>query len=498
MLTKKQIQNILFLLLVIGVIIGLGFLIKRAVNKNKFEIPAIYNSSSIVAVANSINYTSVDFSKYPNNLSTVNVLDIPPADILKLSSLQATSIRIGPMNTGLDQLNALNSRQDLTYDQDTQVRRNIEYITKREIIGMTPSTAFAIMNFRPKDTAKYRAQLKIAADKYVVNYMITPSKFIVDYMITPMPYRGMVITAFGIAPDGEGYATVIDDKTEIYTNPLQEMARRWNPPVKSISNIYGGLHGEIAMSINGKYQLASAPNGSCMLSSDTGASWHSFCGLGPTLSFGQTAMSLDGKIQAVTFINGILISRDYGMTLSKSEPFTGLPLDQKYAGQYIKISSSGQYWIITYKNRLTYDQSSIIMVSNDYGKSWKSPSTFSNRFYMRSIEMSSDGKYQAAILYGGSTMLSSDYGATWAVQNYPGGTNMLKFCNKGIGQYRVSSSNDIFNSVDYGKTWLKATGYPSKPVKYFMVGERCSGTMVVTQDNIIYNSYNWDLRHFIM
>ena len=114
------------------------------------------------------NYTSIDFTKYPNNLSTVNVLDIPPADILKLSSLQVTSIGIGPMNTGLDQLNALNSRTDLTADQDSQVRKNIEYITKTEIIGMTPTTASALMNSRPKDIAKYRAQLKIAADDVVL------------------------------------------------------------------------------------------------------------------------------------------------------------------------------------------------------------------------------------------------------------------------------------------------------------------------------------------
>ena len=360
MLTKNQTQNILFLLLIIGVIIGLGFLIKWAVNKNKFEIPPIYTSSSIGAVA---------------------------------------------------------------------------------------TMSFNIL-----------------------------------YKVGKIPYTGMVITAAGMNSVGSGLiVTLIDNKSETYTNPINKLNQKWNGAVKSMSNIYGGLQGEIAMSGDGKYQLANSKNGSCMLSSDTGASWSSFAGLGRSIFFGQTAMSSNGKYQAVTFREGIFMSDDYGKTL-KTTGMTGLP-----RGVYtcLKMSGTGQYLLAGMYN------AQVLYVSSDYGTTWRRSTTFPPGMAPVSIEMTSNGQFQGIITgYPKQYVLSSDYGATWTVKNYPGGTSMIKFCQDGTYQYRVSDSNNISNSTDYGTTWLDTTGYPSNPVKLFLVSNLGTSTMVITQNNLIYTSYN--------
>ena len=380
MLTKNQTQNILFLLLIIGVIIGLGFLIKWAVNKNKFEIPEIYNSSQLIPIV------------APDKIivNYIKVSSPPPPLMVK----GATGINISAAG--------INSGQNLNNNATT-------------------------ITLFDTDSVIYTGTIKIVGKKLTIN---------------------------------------------------------WNPENTSKQGIYGGIQGEISMSSkNGQYQLANSKNGSCLLSSNGGKTWEAMGGLGRSITFRQSTMSVDGKYQAVTFLTGggIFMSTDYGKTIRTTGMF-GLPRGAAYT--CLKMSGTGQYLLAGMYN------AQVLYVSSDYGTTWRRSTTFPPGMAPVSIEMTANGEFQGIITgYPKQYVLSSDYGATWAVQSYPGGTSMIKFCRTGKYQYRVSDSNVLSHTSDYGTTWRDSKGYdPAYKCKFLMVDYSGQMAFAISETNVIYAS----------
>jgi hypothetical protein len=71
--------------------------------------------------------------------------------------------------------------------------------------------------------------------------------------------------------------------------------------------------------------------------------------------------------------------------------------------------------------------------------------------------MSSDGKYQTAVVYiGGQIYISSDYGNTWTAKESI--RNWFSVCMSSDGKYQTAvvfmSNGQIYISSDYGNTWV--------------------------------------------
>jgi hypothetical protein len=110
----------------------------------------------------------------------------------------------------------------------------------------------------------------------------------------------------------------------------------------------------------------------------------------------------------------------------------------------VAMSSDGKY-----QTAVVYDGGQIY-VSNDYGTTWAARD--SNRGWY-SVAISSDGKYQTAVVLGGQIYVSTDYGTTWAARD--SGRNWYSVAMSSDGKYQtaVVSNGQIYVSTDYGTTW---------------------------------------------
>jgi hypothetical protein len=110
----------------------------------------------------------------------------------------------------------------------------------------------------------------------------------------------------------------------------------------------------------------------------------------------------------------------------------------------IAISSDGKYQsAVAYGGQMIY-------ISSDYGNTWTAKD--SNRFWS-SIAMSSDGKYQSAVVDGGQIYISNDYGATWIARESVRSWYGIAISSDGKYQSAVVYSGQIYVSSDYGNTW---------------------------------------------
>jgi hypothetical protein len=86
-----------------------------------------------------------------------------------------------------------------------------------------------------------------------------------------------------------------------------------------------------------------------------------------------------------------------------------------------------------------------------YGDTWSAKE--SNRDWMR-VALSSDGKIQSTIVYGGQIYVSSDYGTTWAVEESNRNWRSIAVSADGKIQTAVALGDFIYVSNDYGNTWF--------------------------------------------
>jgi len=150
-----------------------------------------------------------------------------------------------------------------------------------------------------------------------------------------------------------------------------------------------------------------------------------------------TAMSFFGQYQLVTNeYSGVYLSTDYGVTWKVALNVQG----QSYAG----VSRSGQYQTVAIRGDCIY-------TSNDFGTTWVASSAPKKLWC--SVAISSTGKYQIAS--GQSVYISSDYGVNWAMID---ATNFYRDMRVSIsltGKYQTAVINSvgILTSSDYGATW---------------------------------------------
>ena len=111
----------------------------------------------------------------------------------------------------------------------------------------------------------------------------------------------------------------------------------------------------------------------------------------------------------------------------------------------IAMSSDGKY-----QSAVVYVGGEIY-ISSDYGNTWTAKETLRNWY---DIAMSYDGKYQTAVVgNNGQIYISSDYGNTWTAKQSNRNWFGIAMSSDGKFQTAVASNNQIYISSDYGNTW---------------------------------------------
>lgn len=139
-----------------------------------------------------------------------------------------------------------------------------------------------------------------------------------------------------------------------------------------------------------------------------------------------------------------------------------------YNWQKICISNNGKHQTAIVRSKLapTVDENGNgnIYISNNYGMDW-SPNKNRLNLNWEGLAMNSTGKYQTAIVEGKHIYTSSDYGNNWKITNVQ--SNWITVCMSASGKYQTVVANGFFPtnpgkgfiyvSDDYGKNWNKKT-----------------------------------------
>lgn len=136
--------------------------------------------------------------------------------------------------------------------------------------------------------------------------------------------------------------------------------------------------------------------------------------------------------------------------------------------QKICISGNGKIQTIIVRSKLAPEIDpkghGNIYTSNDYGITW-TPNKRNLNLNWEGLAMNSSGKYQTAIVEGKHIYTSSDYGSNWETINVE--SNWITVCISSSGKYQTVVANGFFPtnpgkgyiyvSDDYGKKWNKKT-----------------------------------------
>lgn len=160
----------------------------------------------------------------------------------------------------------------------------------------------------------------------------------------------------------------------------------------------------------------------------------------------KIAISSDGKYQSISddATTKIIVSDDYG----KSWKYRGSGMQYSE----IAMSSDGKYQIAGGIYRKLYS-------SNDYGNTWNVINNTPIRFW-RSVAISSNGQYQSACVNQGTDFIyvSNDYGNTWATKATQGQWDSISMSSDGKYQTVISAGSSVLISNDYGNTWVQSLG----------------------------------------
>ncbi len=161
-------------------------------------------------------------------------------------------------------------------------------------------------------------------------------------------------------------------------------------------------------------------------------------------------------VQGDSVLNGNLISNlDNGIYIGRTglsenqwelgnRGVTWTTKDSSRTWNSIAMSSDGKYQTAVVKNGYIY-------VSSDYGNTWTAEGSSGTWI---DVAMSSDGKYQTATDGGGAIYASSDYGQTWTVRDSSGKV-WWYVAISADGKYQTATvdNGQLYVSSDYGQTW---------------------------------------------
>ena len=205
----------------------------------------------------------------------------------------------------------------------------------------------------------------------------------------------------------------------------------------------------VAMSIDGKYRTLVANNSRIHVSNDYGIN---FSLKGIAANWQYIAMSSDGKYQTATTLAGfasfVFTSNDFGNTWTQN---IEIPVSGASA---IAISSSGKQQTIVVNGSQIY-------TSNNFGITWTARDSIRS---WSCVTMSSDGRYQyAAVSPLGGVYRSNDFGVTWSILN-PTGFSWSSIATSSDGKFITavsSGSSVVFVSSNHGDNWTPIISLPS-------------------------------------
>lgn len=244
------------------------------------------------------------------------------------------------------------------------------------------------------------------------------------------------------------YQAAIEEYGDIYVS--NNFGNTW---IKRY-NIGTSLTNKISISLTGQYQTAA--NGSeIYVSNNYGITWSQVYSFGLSQIF--VNMCLTGQYQAVISSGDTLYqSSDYGQTWTKNVNINGDLYNsiQSFPTAGISMSYDGKRQIIVCE---------AIYLSTDYGNTWNTTTIINdvNREFddhnWVGCDMSSDGKYMAAIEVTGEIYTSSDFGNTWMKNDNANVRDRqwqdISISASGRFQTAVEKDGYVFVSIDYGVTW---------------------------------------------
>jgi photosystem II stability/assembly factor-like uncharacterized protein len=125
----------------------------------------------------------------------------------------------------------------------------------------------------------------------------------------------------------------------------------------------------------------------------------------------------------------------------------------------VGITGSGDGGFFLGRNKIS--QNTLLLKDENIGNSFSTKLIDSTRNW-RGIAMSSDGKYQTAVVFAGAIYISNDYGNTWRAK--ASSQDWVDVSMSSCGKYQtaitntsVSSNSKIYTSSDYGNTWTLIT-----------------------------------------
>ena len=314
----------------------------------------------------------------------------------------------------------------------SESRANIRKQTTSSITNITQTYSVPILVVLTNDDAG-------AFDDYGVSWTNRTK-----YTVNVQNWLSVSISASG------KYQAAIEEYGDIYVS--NNFGNTW---IKR-NNIGTSLTNQISISLTGQYQTAA--NGTeIYVSSNYGITWSQVYTFGLSQIF--VSMCLTGQYQAVISSGDTLYqSSDYGQTWTKNVNINGDLYNsiQSFPTAGISMSYDGKRQIIVCE---------AIYLSTDYGNTWNTTTIIddANREFddhnWVGCDMSSDGKYMAAIEVTGEIYTSSDFGNNWMKNDNANVRDRqwqdISISASGRFQTAVEKNGYVFVSVDYGITWQK-------------------------------------------
>jgi hypothetical protein len=220
----------------------------------------------------------------------------------------------------------------------------------------------------------------------------------------------------------------------------------------------------VALSGDGRRQVAVVENGLIYVSSDYGVCWS---GVADVREWRGVAMSRDGAYATACAFGGMLnFSSDYGATWTAR----GDTRDW----EAVAISADGMY-------QTALVEFGAIYLSTNRGVTWRGKLDGEVRHWV-SIGMSSNGEYQTAAAHpedeqNSGLYVSSDFGSTWIERESGPKWMSVAVSGDGARQLACATAGKLFVSRDYGNTWL-----PKEQVRSWVaVGMSADGRLQFAQ-----------------
>jgi len=320
---------------------------------------------------------------------------------------------------------------------------------------------------------------KIQAAIVGIGYIYTSSDYGVTWTQTTSAAQNW--TGIAISSDGRIQTATISNIAVSYIYTSDDYGLTWT--ARDSSRLWSC----VAMSSDGRIQTACVLGGQIYVSFDYGMTWTA---KGSSLSWSDVAISSNGQIQ-VAFVAGptgyIYVSQDYGTTWQQRatlQAWSALAMSSD--GKVLIAGVSSGYLYVSYadsdingsvvisefsddkkRSLLSVDQMQLSQLEGDayfgrvgltenqwyvdnIGNIWTARATSLN---WQSVAMSSNGKYQTAVVGSEKIYTSSDYGATWTARDSNRDWRDVAMSNDGKIQTAVVNSGTIYVSYDYGLTW---------------------------------------------